>query len=429
MKLLLKGGEVIDPAGVYSGKNDLLVNDGVIEKIGKKISESGAEVMDATGRIVAPGLVDIHVHFRDPGYEYKETIESGLKAAAAGGFTSVVCMPNTRPPIDNKSVVKYIKDKAAAAGLGNIYIAGCISKGREGLELAEIGDMTNEGIVAVTDDGNPVMNAQLMRRALEYTKIFDIPVMSHSEDKNLAGAGVMNEGFVSTTLGLRGIPKAAETVMVLRDIELAEMTGGRLHLTHISTPESVDAVRRAKARGVNVTCDVTPHHLTLTDEGLMNFDTNFKVNPPLRPEADRQVLIRALAEGVIDAIASDHAPHAVHEKETTMDDAPFGVIGLDTTLPVLIEELVKPGHISLSFLIDKLSAAPARCLGLEAGMLAVGGRADLAIIDDKAEWTIEESTLFSKSKNCPYIGRRVTGRVVNVISGGRLIFNDGKIIC
>ncbi|HOY61916.1 MAG TPA: dihydroorotase, partial [bacterium] len=384
MKLLIKGAEIIDPAGKNAGRNDILVEDGVIREIGKP-SAAGAEVLDASGLKAAPGLVDIHVHFRDPGYEYKENVATGLRAASAGGFTSVVCMPNTKPDIDTKSVAKYVNDKARAAGLGRLFIAGAISKKREGAELAEIGDMMNEGIVAVTDDGNPVMNAQLMRRALEYTKMFGIPVMSHAEDKNLAGAGVMNEGMVSTTIGMRPIPKEAETVMVLRDIELAALTGGRLHLTHISSAESVDAVRRAKARGLRVTCDVTPHHLVLTDESVMGFDTATKVNPPLRDENDRQALIAGLLDGTIDAIASDHAPHAVHEKEVSYDDAPFGLVGLETTLAVLVTRLVETGAAPLELLISKLTSGPAAVLGLNAGALAPGAPADIVLFDPAAE--------------------------------------------
>ncbi|HPI76844.1 MAG TPA: dihydroorotase [bacterium] len=427
MKLLIKGAEIIDPAGKNAGRNDILVEDGVIREIGKP-SAAGAEVLDASGLKAAPGLVDIHVHFRDPGYEYKENVATGLRAASAGGFTSVVCMPNTKPDIDTKSVAKYVNDKARAAGLGRLFIAGAISKKREGAELAEIGDMMNEGIVAVTDDGNPVMNAQLMRRALEYTKMFGIPVMSHAEDKNLAGAGVMNEGMVSTTIGMRPIPKEAETVMVLRDIELAALTGGRLHLTHISSAESVDAVRRAKARGLRVTCDVTPHHLVLTDESVMGFDTATKVNPPLRDENDRQALIAGLLDGTIDAIASDHAPHAVHEKEVSYDDAPFGLVGLETTLAVLVTRLVETGAAPLELLISKLTSGPAAVLGLNAGALAPGAPADIVLFDPAAEWTVDASKFFSKGRNCPFNGWRVRGKVAATVAAGKVVFKDGAFV-
>lgn len=426
MKLLIKGCEIIDPAGKNGGNKDILIEDGIIKGIGKNLSSEGAEVIDAAGLKAVPGLIDIHVHFRDPGYEYKENTESGLRAAAAGGFTSVVCMPNTRPAIDNISTVKYIVDKAMALGLGNLYVAGAISKGREGEELSEVGDMMREGIVAVTDDGSPVMNAQLMRRILEYTKIFGIPVMSHPEDKNLAGAGVVHEGLVSTRVGMRGIPAAAETVMVLRDIELAELTGGRLHLTHISTKESVDAVRRAKARGINVTCDTTPHHLTLTDDAVMTFDTATKVNPPLRPEEHRAALIEGLLDGTIDAIASDHAPHAVHEKETSYDAAPFGIIGLETTLAVLMTDIVKGGKISLDLLVSKLTAGPAAAMRLNAGKIEEGAQADITLIDADAEWTIDAGKFFSLGRNCPFNGKKVCGKVAHTIVKGKKVFSQAR---
>ncbi len=428
MKLLIKGCEIIDPAGKNGGNKDILIENGIIRGIGKNLSSEGAEVIDAAGLKAVPGLIDIHVHFRDPGYEYKENTESGLRAAAAGGFTSVVCMPNTRPAIDNISTVKYIVDKAKALGLGNLYVAGAISKGREGEELSEVGDMMREGIVAVTDDGSPVMNAQLMRRILEYTKIFGIPVMSHPEDKNLAGAGVVHEGLVSTRVGMRGIPAASETVMVLRDIELAELTGGRLHLTHISTKESVDAVRRAKARGINVTCDTTPHHLTLTDDAVMTFDTATKVNPPLRPEEHRAALIEGLLDGTIDAIASDHAPHAVHEKETSYDAAPFGIIGLETTLAVLMTDLVKGEKISLDLLVSKLTSGPAAAMRLDAGKIEEGAQADITLIDADAEWTIDTGKFFSLGRNCPFNGKKVCGKVAHTIVKGKKVFSQGEII-
>jgi len=427
MKLLIKGCEIIDPAGKSGGRNDILIDSGVIAGIGKALKADGAETLDASGLKAAPGLVDIHVHFRDPGYEYKENLETGLRAAAAGGFTSVVCMPNTRPAVDNVSTVKYLREKAAAAGLGRLYVAGAVSKGRDGAELAEVGDMMREGIVAVTDDGSPVMNAQLMRRILEYTKIFGIAVMSHAEDKNLAGSGVMHEGLVSTKIGMRGIPAEAETVMVQRDIELAALTGGRLHITHISTRESVDAVRRAKANGVRVTCDVTPHHLALTDDAVMSFDTATKVNPPLRPEEHRLALIQGLLDGTIDAIASDHAPHAVHEKEASYDEAPFGVIGLETTLPVLIAELVKKGSMPLELLVAKLTAGPAAALGLNAGKIELGAPADITVFDPDAEWTVDPMKFFSLGRNCPFAGGKVSGKTVYTICGGKIIFKNGIV--
>lgn len=425
MKLLVKNGTLIDPAGRRGGANDILIENGSIAEIGKNLKPDADEVIDAKGLSVAPGLVDLHVHFRDPGYEYKEDIVSGLRAAAAGGFTSVVCMPNTRPAIDNASAVKYIKDKAAAAGLGRLYAAGAISQGRQGEKLSEVNDMMSEGIVAVTDDGSPVTNAQLMRRILEYTKMFGIPVMSHAEDINLASVGLMHEGYVSTVIGMRPIPAAAETVMVLRDIELAALTGGRLHITHISAPESVEAVRRAKKRGLRVTCDVTPHHLSLTDEAVMSFDTHTKVNPPLRPKEYIGALVEGLLDGAIDAIASDHAPHAVHEKDVTFEEAPFGLIGLETSLAVLITYLVKPGLVTLEKVIEKLTAGPAAAFGLDAGKLEPGAPADLVIFDPAAKWTVDANKFRSKGRNCPWNGLELTGRVAATIAAGRVVFENG----
>jgi len=428
MKLLIKGCEIIDPAGKIAGKNDILIEDGLIAGIGKSLKAEGAEALNAAGLKAAPGLVDIHVHFRDPGYEYKENLLTGLRAAAAGGFTSVVCMPNTRPAIDNVSIVKYLAEKAESIGLGRLFVAGAISKAREGVELAEVGDMMTHGIVCVTDDGSPVMNAQLMRRILEYTKMFKIPVMSHPEDKNLSGAGLMHEGLVSTKIGMRGIPAAAETVMVERDIELAALTGGQLHLTHISAIGSVEAVRRAKARGIQVTCDTTPHHLSLTDEAVMTYDTATKVNPPLRPEKHRLALIQGLLDGTIDAIASDHAPHAFHEKETSYQDAPFGLVGLETSFAVLNTALVRAGAMTLEQLIAKLTAGPAAALGLNAGKIEIGAPADIAIIDPDLEWTVDPDKFYSLGKNCPFRDWKVYGKVVYTVAGGRIIYRDGAIV-
>ncbi len=428
MRLLLKGGEIIDPAGAVSGAGDILMEDGLIVKIGPGIDAGGAEVYDASGLKIFPGLLDIHVHFRDPGYEYKETVESGLRAAAAGGFTSVVCMPNTKPAIDTQSVVKYLLDKAAAAGLGRLFVAGAATRGRQGETLSEIGDMMAEGIVAVTDDGSPIMNAQLTRRVLEYTKSFGIPYFSHSEDINLAGAGVMNEGLVSTTIGMRATPKAAEIVMVVREIELCALTGGRLHLTHISTRESMEAVKRARARGLNVTCDTTPHHLTLTEDLVPSFDTNLKVNPPLRSEDDRQAMIEGVADGTIDAIASDHAPHAHHEKETSFEDAPFGLIGLETTVPVLYTELVETGLLTPEQFTARLSSGPGAALGIDAGRLEPGAPADFALVETGCDGVVDSSRFFSKSRNCPFNGRKVSAKIRATICKGKFIFRDGEIV-
>ncbi len=424
---LLKNGAIIDPSGMFSGKHDILVTDGVITRIAPAIDEPSAEVIDLAGLTVAPGFIDLHVHFRDPGYEYKEDVVSGLRAAAAGGFTTVVCMPNTKPAIDTASVVRYIKEKAAAAALGTVLIAGSISKGREGQELAEIGDMFREGIVAVTDDGAPVTDAGLMRRILEYTKIFDLPVMCHPEVLSLVGSGAMHEGYISTMLGVPPIPAEAEYIMVQRDIALASLTGGRLHITHASTAESIAAVRAAKKAGLRVTCDVTPHHLALTDEAVTTFDTATKVNPPLRPQAHIDALVAGILDGTVDAIASDHAPHAVHEKEDTYANAPFGLIGLETSFAVLNTKLVREGVITIEKLVEKWTAGPATAFGLDAGRIAEGAPADIVAFDTEAQWTVDPSKFESKSRNCPWAGESLFGKVMFAMSGGRIINKDGVV--
>ncbi len=428
--MLLKGGDIIDPSGGLSGVADILINEeGFIENIGQDIEtdEEDALIIDVSGLKVMPGLVDMHVHLREPGYEYKENIDTGLKAAAAGGFTTIVCMPNTSPVVDTRSTVRFIKERAGAAGLGNLYVAGAASKGLEGRDMAEIGDMVAEGIVAVTDDGKSIADASLMRRVLEYIKMFDIPFMVHAESPELAGAGVMHEGLVATTIGMPGIPAQAESVIVARDIELAELTGSRVHITHLSTESSLDYVRRAKAKGLKVTCDVTPHHLTMTDDAVMGFDTNTKVNPPLRPQRHVDAVIKGLQEGVIDAIASDHAPHAVHEKESSYIEAPFGMIGLETSLAVLITRLVRTGILTLEQLVAKLTIGPADVLGLDAGRLEVGAPADITVVDPDVMWTIDPNIFYSLGRNCPYAGWEVGGKVKYTIAGGKIIAKNGVV--
>lgn len=426
--MLLKSGEIIDPAGAISGVADILVDDdGFIEKIAPDIHEEDAGTVDVSGLKVMPGLIDMHVHLREPGYEYKETIETGLKAAAAGGFTSVVCMPNTDPAIDTRSTVKYVKEQAEAAGLGRLFIAAAGTKGIAGREMSEIGDMAAEGIVAVTDDGKSIGGASMMRRVLEYISMFDLPYMVHAELAELAGGGVMHEGLVSTTIGMPGIPSQAESIMVARDIELAELTGARLHITHLSAAASLDYVRRAKDRGLPVTCDVTPHHLALTDEAAMEFDTNTKVNPPLRSRRHVDALLQGLRDGVIDAIASDHAPHSVHEKESSYIEAPFGLVGLETSLAILITEIVKTGILSLEQLIEKLTTGPASVLGLDAGRLEVGAPADITVIDPDEKWTINPAKFYSLGRNCPFGGREVFGKVRYTIAAGKIINNNGVV--
>ena len=426
MALMIRGAEIIDPSREITGVHDVLVKDGKIVDIGA-LNADGCQVLDAGGLLLTPGFIDVHVHFREPGYEYKETIETGLQAAAAGGFTSVVCMPNTDPPADTASTVGYILEKAEDAQLGRLYVAGAISKGRKGKQLAEMGEMYKRGIVAVTDDGDGVVNPQLMRRVLEYSKIFNIPVMAHEEDPELFAGGVMHEGTVSTTMGMKAAPAAAEEVMVARDAILAALTGAHLHVTHLSSSKSLEIVLNARRQGVHITFDVTPHHLTLTDEAVMGFDTSTKVNPPLRSRDHVDVLVDALAEGLVDAIGTDHAPHAVHEKEDSFDDAPFGLIGLETAFPVLFTELVLTEKVPIHNLVAAMTVGPARVLDLPQGRLKPGAPADIALIDPGAEWRIEPEKFYSLGRNCPYAGDIVRGKTIFCIAGGRVLLADGKI--
>ncbi len=375
-------------------------------------------VVDAVGKIVVPGLVDMHVHLREPGREEDETIETGTLAAIHGGFTSIACCPNTSPPLDTQASVEFVRQKAARAGNCNVYVICCISKNREGKELAEIGQLYEAGAVACSDDGSPVEDAELMRRAFEYCLMFDLPVLSHPEVSSLTKGGVMHEGMVSLQLGLRGMPAAAEDVMVAQDITLAEITGGRLHIMHVSTEGAVQVIRRAKSRGVRVTAEVTPHHLTLTDEALRSFDSNFKMSPPLRGKEHVEACIEALRDGTIDVIATDHAPHAKEKKMRELDQAPFGIIGLETALPLVVTKLIRPGILDWPTAIAKLSTNPANILGIPKGTLQVGADADIAIIDPNRRWTVGIDDFHSKSKNSPYIGWELFGRVVDVFVGG-----------
>ena len=415
-KILIRGGRVIDPRSNVDRVADVLIEDGKIKSIGANGTAQGAEIIDAAGKVVAPGFVDIHVHLREPGGEAKETIATGTRAAAAGGVTSVVSMPNTTPPMDNVSDIQFVIGRAAQMGSVRVYPTGTISKAREGQELSEIGAMVRVGCVAITDDGNGVQNSQLLRRALEYTKTFDIPVMEHCEDAALFSSGVMNEGPLATRLGLKGIPRQAEYIMAMRDVALAELTGGRLHLTHMSTKESVEVIREAKKRGVRVTADVTPHHLVLTEDAVAEYMANGKVNPPLRTKADVEALRAALKDGTIDCIATDHAPHTQNEKAQEFSMAPFGLIGLETALPLLITELVKPGLLSLSDVVRRFSDAPARIFNLPAGSLAVGANADVTIFDPDAKQTFTH--FVSKSQNSPFLGWQLHGVVERTLVGG-----------
>ncbi len=420
MNLVIKNGRIIDPAKDIDEKLDILVSDGKIAKLGKSgsISDDGAKVLDVEGKLVVPGLIDMHVHLREPGFEYKETIATGTAAAKAGGFTSVCCMPNTNPVNDNRSVTEFITSQARNAA-ARVYPIGAITKGSKGEELAEMGELHRAGCCAVSDDGKPVMNAAIMRRALEYAKIFDMLVISHCEDSGLAAKGVMNEGSVSTELGLRGIPAAAEDVMTGRDIALAELTGARLHIAHVSTAGSVRLVREAKSRGVKVTAESCPHYFSLTDEAVRGYNTMAKMNPPLRTADDVAAIKEGLRDGTIDVIATDHAPHAPDEKSGEFDYASFGIVGLETALGLTLK-LVDEGVLPLSEAIRKLTAIPASILSIEKGTLAVGSDADVTIIDPAEVWTVDPSLFKSKSRNTPFGGWKLRGRAVQTVVGGKL---------
>jgi dihydroorotase len=420
MNILIKNGHIIDPANKVDGKFDLLVSDGKIAKLGKpgSLPADGSEVVDAAGKLVVPGLIDLHVHLREPGYEYKETIATGTAAAKAGGFTAVCCMPNTAPVNDSRSVTELILSQAAKASSARVFPIGAITKGSKGDELAETGELRDAGCIGISDDGRPVMHAAVMRRALEYSKIFDIPVISHCEDASLAAKGVMNEGFVSTELGLRGIPNAAEDVMTARDIELAELTGAKIHICHVSTRGSVRLIREAKQRGVQVTAETCPHYFSLTDEAVRGYNTMAKMNPPLRTAEDVAAIRQGLKEGTLDAIATDHAPHAMDEKSVEFDAAPFGIVGLETSVGLSLK-LVSDGVLTLSDLVMRMSTAPARIIRSGGGTLSVGAAADITIIDPEMEWTVNASEFQSRSKNTPFDGWKLKGKAVQTIVGGR----------
>jgi dihydroorotase len=423
-RILIQGGRVIDPSQDLDGTMDVLIEDGAVAKIDGRIDKpENTEVIDAAGLVVAPGLIDIHVHLREPGQEYKETVRTGTLAAAAGGFTGVACMANTEPVNDTRSVTEHILLEARRHGFARVHPIGAISKGLNGEELAEIGEMIRAGAVAVSDDGRPVMNAELMRRALLYAQHFDVAVIQHAEDLNLTGKGVMHEGEWSTRLGLPGIPGSAEDVMIARDIILTEDTGGRYHVAHLSTARALGMVRRARSQGLRVTCEVAPHHLILTDEEVAKsgFSTNTKMKPPLRSERDRDALVDGLADGTVDCIASDHAPHHPDEKDVEFNLAPFGILGLETTLSLCLDRLVHPGIIGLKRLIELLSTGPARVLGLPGGTLRPGGPADVTLFHPGEEVTIRAAAFRSKSRNTPFDGWKLRGRPAGTILDGRRI--------
>ncbi len=413
---------VVDPSQSLEGVRDLLIRDGRVAAIAPALDEPGAEVFDAQGLIVAPGFIDLHVHLREPGFEYKETIESGARAAVAGGFTSICCMPNTQPINDNSSVTRFMLEQAAKAGAANVYPIGAITVGSKGQQLAEIGEMKAAGIVAISDDGKPVVDSGMMRRAMEYAAGFGLPVVDHCEDCCGAEGWAMHEGEYSALMGLKGLPGAAEDLHVARDILLAELTGAHIHIAHISTGRSVDLVRQARARGVRVTCEVAPHHFTLTDRDLYGsgYDTNFKMAPPLRSQADRDAILDGLRDGTIDAIATDHAPHHANEKMREFDHAPNGIVGLETALSLSFDRLVHSGLLSLARLVDLLSCAPARIFGLDRGTLRVGAVADVTLFDPQARVTVEAARFLSKSRNTPFDGWELQGAPAATIVAGRI---------
>ncbi|HYA87935.1 MAG TPA: dihydroorotase [Nitrospirota bacterium] len=420
MGILLKNGKIIDPANKVDEKLDILISDGKIAKVGKpgSITTNGFKVIDAANKLVVPGLIDMHVHLREPGYEYKETIATGTASAKAGGFTSVCCMPNTNPVNDNRSVTEFILSQARDAA-ARVYPIGAITKGSKGEELADMGELHSAGCIAISDDGKPVMNASIMRRALEYSKIFDMLVISHCEDITLAAKGVMNEGVVSTELGLRGIPRAAEDVMTSRDISLAELTGARLHIAHVSTAGSVRMIRDAKSRGVKVTAETCPHYFSLTEEAVRGYNTLAKMNPPLRTADDVAAIKQGLKDGTIDVISTDHAPHATDEKFGEFDYAAFGIVGLETALGLTLK-LVDEGVLTLSETISKLSVNPAKILMIDKGSLSAGYDADITIIDHSEDWVVDSSQFKSKSKNMPFNGWKLKGKAIQTIVGGVL---------
>ncbi len=432
MQILIKGGRVVDP-GNFDGIADISIKDGKIVNI-KSNDNSGqpstsnehraSRIIDATDKIITPGLIDIHVHLREPGHEYKETIESGCLAAASGGFTAICCMPNTNPVNDNSQVTKFILEKARLADTVRVYPAAAISKGLEGAQLCEYGDLKDAGAVAVSDDGRPVADSQLMRRAMEYAKGFGLPVISHCEDLDLLAGGVMNEGALSTQMGLPGIPNACESVMVMRDIALSELTGSPVHIAHVSTKESIRAIRSAKRRGVPVTAETAPHYFILTEDDVGQYDTNAKMNPPLRSKKDREAVREGLADGTIDAIATDHAPHSLIEKEVEFDKAENGIIGLETSVSLSLK-LVEEGVLKLDELVKKMSTNPARILKLNHG-LSVGNPADITIIDPDKSYTIDVRSFRSLSRNTPFNGREVKGKAVLTMVGGKIVFEDEK---
>ena len=422
-KLLIKNGRIIDPASQHDAVADILIKDSYIVRIGQNLHAIAATLFDATGLVVAPGFIDMHVHLREPGFEHAETIESGSRAAAAGGFTSICAMPNTQPVNDDATVTRYMLERARRFALTNVFPIGAITKNSAGEELAAIGSMKNAGAVAISDDGRPVMNSRVMRRAMEFARAFDLPVIDHCEDLNLSADGDMHEGFESVRLGLRGIPSSSEDVMVARDILLAEVTGARFHAAHVSTGRSLEMIAAAKARGLAVSCEVTPHHISLADSDILPYDSNYKMRPPLRSASDVAALAAGVAAGSVDAVATDHAPHPGSEKMQEFEKCPFGVIGLETALAVALERLVHSGKISLLRLVELFTLGPARILGLASrGRLCPGAASDVTIFDPELVWTYDVNRSLSKSRNSPFHGKTFRGGPVATVVNGAIVW-------
>lgn len=426
--ILIKGGRVVDPAAKIDGIRDVLIENGKIKAIGKRVTGNGARVIDAKGMLVLPGLIDMHAHLRDPGRPDKETIASGARAAALGGFTTICCMANTNPPGDNPAVIEYIIAKAKAEAIVNVLPIAAITKGLKGEELAEMGRCFAEGAIAFSDDGHPVMRAEVMRRALEYAKQFGAPIISHCEDAGLSAGGSMNEGVVSTAIGLPGIPALSEEIMVARDTLLAREYG-RVHIAHVSSAKSVKLIGQAKRAGVPLSCETCPHYFTLTEEAVRQYDTYAKVNPPLKTKADLQAIVRGLRDGTIDVIATDHAPHTAEDKNVEFNQAANGLVGLETALALVLTKLVEAKALTLKQAVEKMTAAPARILKLGGkGTLKPGADADVIIVDPKAEWTVDPAKFASKGRNTPFAGWQLKGKVVHTIVGGKIVVKDGTLV-